>query len=172
MNQQKLRLSVLVAALTTTAVFAGTYATLEKPMASPASDNTIVITETETVVATPQDTAATAAIAPTAEPAPYVDPARPAVIAEPKAISEPAITVTEQRLTVDERITLDVMDALRRNETLSGKVGVESHDQVVTLSGWLMSNGQVMRANRDARSVDGVRYVVNEIRPKVGAVTY
>ena len=44
-------------------------------------------------------------------------------------------------------------------------------DQVVTLSGHLMTYGQVRRAGRDASSVQGVKFVVNEIRAQVGVVT-
>ena len=55
-----------------------------------------------------------------------------------------------------------------RNENLSGKIGVESVDRVVTLSGYTLTSGQAYRAGRDARSVEGVRSVRNEIRPRVG----
>ena len=63
-----------------------------------------------------------------------------------------------------------VMEVLANNPELSGKVGVESRDQVVNLSGYLLTSGQVMRAGRDASKVQGVRYVVNEIRPRLGTV--
>ena len=82
---------------------------------------------------------------------------------------ESSMTITEQRLT-DERIQARVMEVLANNPELSGKVGVESKDQVVNLSGYLMTSGQVMRAGRDASKVQGVRYVVNEIRPQLGTV--
>jgi osmotically-inducible protein OsmY len=86
------------------------------------------------------------------------------------ASTEPSMTITEQRL-VDQRIQSEVMNVLARNTEYSGKVGVETKDQVVNLSGYLMTNGQVMRAGREAGSVMGVRYVVNEIRPRVGPIT-
>jgi hypothetical protein len=156
MNQQsKLQLTVLGAALATTAVFAGTYASMDAPVA--AEPSATIVTQEETVVATP--------------PVAYEPPA-PAPIAQPLPPAEPAITVTEQRLTEDQRIQVQVMEKLANNPTLSGKVGVETRDQVVNLSGYLMTNGQVMRAARDANSVIGVRYVVNEIRTKIGPVTY
>ena len=91
---------------------------------------------------------------------------------ERAASQQSSITVTEQRSALDTRIQADVMNALARNESLSGKVGVESHAQVVNLSGYLMTSGQVMRAGRTAAGVNGVKYVVNEIRPRVGVVTY
>ena len=83
--------------------------------------------------------------------------------------SAASITITEQRL-VDQRIQADVMNVLSRNTELSGKVVVESRDAVVNLSGYLMTQGQVRRAGRDASHVAGVKFVVNEIRPQLGAV--
>ena len=83
--------------------------------------------------------------------------------------STSSITVTEQRL-LDQRIQADVMNVLARNPMLSGKVVVESKDQVVNLSGHLATQGQVLRAGREAGAVQGVKYVVNEIRPRVGIV--
>jgi hypothetical protein len=83
----------------------------------------------------------------------------------------PAITITEPRLTTDQRIQADVMDLLARNPNLSGKIGVVSEDSVVTLTGWTVTSGQAYRAGRDARGVPGVRHVVNEIRPRIGAIT-
>jgi len=79
-------------------------------------------------------------------------------------------TITELRL-VDQRIQADVINVLARNAELSGRVAVEARDQVVTLSGYLATQGQVRRAGREASSVQGVRLVVNEIRPQVGPVT-
>ena len=35
-------------------------------------------------------------------------------------------------------------------------------------SGWTRTAGQAYRAEREARSVQGVRYVQNEIRPRIG----
>jgi hypothetical protein len=164
MNQRsKLRLCILGAAAATTAVFAGGYVALEPQPPQGTAEGTTAITENETVVTTIEpvqiaEPAIAAVPVPVAEPAPAIP-------------AEPAITVTEQRLTEDQRIQLQVMDALARNTTLSGKVGVETRDQVVNLSGYLMTNGQVMRAGREAGSVMGVRYVVNEIRPRVGPIT-
>jgi len=84
--------------------------------------------------------------------------------------SAASITVTEQRL-VDQRIQADVMSVLSRNPELSGRVVVESRDAVVNLSGYLATQGQVRRAGREAGQVQGVRFVVNEIRSQLGAVS-
>ena len=98
---------------------------------------------------------------------------RPAMATAPAAAqrSEPAIEVTKPRLTPDQRIQADVMDLLARNPNLSGRIGVVSEDRVVTLTGWTATSGQAWRAGRDARGVEGVRHVVNEIRPRVGGIT-
>lgn len=79
-----------------------------------------------------------------------------------------AITIEEQRLTEDQRIQAVVMDRLATEPNISGKIGVESRDSVVTLSGWTTTAMQADRASRTARGVIGVRYVQNEIRPRIG----
>lgn len=86
------------------------------------------------------------------------------------AATDSPITVTEQRL-LDQRIQADVMNALAGNPLLTGRVVVETREQVVSLSGYLATEGQVRRAGREASQVRGVRYVVNEIRPRLGVVT-
>ena len=81
-----------------------------------------------------------------------------------------SITVTEQRL-VDQRIQSEVIGVLSRHPGLTGRIAVETADQVVTLSGHLMTESQIRTAGREAGRVNGVRHVVNEIRPRVGQVT-
>jgi hyperosmotically inducible periplasmic protein len=85
-----------------------------------------------------------------------------------RRVAQPAITVEQRRLSEDERIQALVMDKLANNPRLSGKIGVESSGSVVRLSGYTRTVGQAWHAERDARSVIGVRYVRNEIRPRVG----
>jgi hypothetical protein len=85
-----------------------------------------------------------------------------------RGVAQPPITVETRRLSEDERIQMQVMDKLASSENLSGKIGVESHDAVVTLSGWTSTSGQAWRAGNAARSITGVKYVQNEIRPRVG----
>ena len=84
--------------------------------------------------------------------------------------SAASITVTEQRL-VDQRIQSEVIGVLSRHPGLTGRIAVETADQVVTLSGTLMTESQIRMAGREAWRVNGVRNVVNEIRPRVGQVT-
>ena len=90
-----------------------------------------------------------------------------AVVERPAA--QPPVTVEERRLTLDERIQGDVMDAIYNSPNISGKIGVESHNAVVTLTGYTMTGGQAWRAARTAGSIQGVRYVQNEIRPRLGS---
>lgn len=95
----------------------------------------------------------------------------PAAVPVSEARTEPSITITEPRLTEDQRIQAEVMELLANNPRLSGKIGVESADNVVRLSGWTMTSGQSLRAEKQAFSVRGVKHVLNEIRPRVGAIT-
>ena len=82
--------------------------------------------------------------------------------------TEPPITVT---ITPEDRDTLikkDVMDALANEPNLSGKIGVETDNQVVTLTGRVSTTGQVDRAGRIARGVVDVNDVQNLLRARVG----
>lgn len=91
-----------------------------------------------------------------------------AILVVDRSIEQPGIIVEDRRLTEDERIRADVIDRLSSNPRISGLIGVETQDSVVRLSGWTRTSGQAWHAERDARSVGGVRYVQNEIRPRVG----
>jgi osmotically-inducible protein OsmY len=91
-----------------------------------------------------------------------------AVPVEERSVVRAPITVEERRLTEDERIQSAVMDRLASNSRLSGKIGVESRDAVVTLTGYTSTAGQAYRAGREAHGVLGVKYVQNEIRPRIG----
>ena len=103
----------------------------------------------------------------TTDATPAIAPAAPAPTVE-RSVARDPITIEERRLTLDERIQADVMDRLARNGNLSGKIGVETRDAVVVLTGYTTTAGQAYRAGRDARSVDGVRSVDNQIRPRIG----
>jgi osmotically-inducible protein OsmY len=85
------------------------------------------------------------------------------------ATARKPLIVEERRMSEDERLQSVVMDRLARSN-LTGKIGVESHDSVVTLTGWTSTVGQADRAGRYARGVTGVRYVENLIRPRVGGM--
>ena len=98
-------------------------------------------------------------------PAPVIERS---YVVERAYVPQPGMTIEERRLSEDERIQLVVMDRLASNPRISGKIGVESRDAVVTLTGYTRTVGQAWHAERDARSVAGVRYVQNQIRPRVG----
>ncbi len=104
----------------------------------------------------------------TAVSEPAVAPApRPAPVVE-QSVAQPPITVEQRRLTEDQRIQSLVMDEILAAPHMTGKIGVESHDAVVTLTGWTNTSGQAYRAGMYAHRVSGVRYVENQIRPRVG----
>ncbi len=101
-------------------------------------------------------------------PATATDTATAAAPVADRSVTQPGITVQERRLSNDERIQALVMDKLASNSRLSGKIGVEASDAVVTLTGYTSTVGQAWRAGNEARSVIGVKYVQNQIRPRVG----
>jgi hypothetical protein len=168
----KSRLPVLVAALAATVGTAyGTYdstyipapsrsTVLEPAYVAPASPPA-----PEPTVAVEENAVTTSSEAPVAVK--HAPPAMP--VSEPRRAN--SITITKPRLTTDQRIRADVIDLLAHNPNLSGRIGVVSDDSVVTLTGYTATAGQAWRAGRDARGVAGVRHVVNEIRPRVGAIT-
>src|SRR5215472_3538029 len=82
--------------------------------------------------------------------------------------SEPSITVTAQRSGSDQRINSDVMAAIRADERISGRIGVDTFNAYVTLNGRVMTPAMAERAASDARSVAGVQDVTNYIRSRVG----
>jgi osmotically-inducible protein OsmY len=91
-------------------------------------------------------------------------PANPVI----QAKNAPSIEVTAPPLTQDQAINRDVVEILQNNPRLTGKIGVETRDREVTLTGVVVTPGQVYLAANDARSVEGVRYVYNQLRSKVG----
>ena len=92
-----------------------------------------------------------------------------APVATEVVYAAPEITVEAPRLTEDQRITSDVAYALANDPYLSGRIGVETYDRDVHLSGSVATPGQVRRAERGARSVAGVDHVSSDLRPRVGA---
>ena len=82
--------------------------------------------------------------------------------------AQASITIEERRLTLDERIQGDVMDRIAQGQNVSGKIGVETHDAMVTLTGYTSTAGQAYRVGREARGIAGVKGVDNQIRPRIG----
>ena len=106
--------------------------------------------------------------APPAPPVPQRKVAAPAVKRAAAPVQAPPIIVEGRRISRDERIQHLVMQRLASNPRLDGKIAVESKDAVVRLSGWTRTVGQARLAEQDARNVESVRQVRNEIRPRVG----
>ena len=160
----KIRNAALVAALAT--VTATAFAMNEYTSAH--SDT--VVAPTETVVTTTTTTTIEPAV-----PAESLTTNETVVTTAPETspqLNVPApsvpITIEDRRMSMDERIQSDVMDKLAASPNISGKIGVESKDAVVTLTGYTTTSGQAYRAGRYAGSVEGVKYVQNDIRARIG----
>ena len=80
--------------------------------------------------------------------------------------SEPII-VTEAS-DRDDAITRNVVDVLVNDSRLAGRIGVQTVDQEVELTGIVTSPGQWRQAERDAKSVYGVRHVHNKLATRIG----
>lgn len=150
----KVRNAVLVAALA--AVTATAWATNEA-----LTDSTYAYAPANTV-ATEEMASESLAVSDTLSPSETV-----VIVPVAAPVIEPGIVVQERRMTADERIQAQVMDTLATSN-ISGKIGVESNNSVVTLSGWTTTAMQADRASRYARGVVGVKYVENQIRPRIG----
>ena len=81
--------------------------------------------------------------------------------------TEPAIIVDAPR-SVDQAITNDVVDKLATDPRISGNIGVSTYNSKVELTGRVTNSGQAEIAGRDARSVDGVLDVQNNLQARVG----
>lgn len=169
-NRATLRRTVLLAALAAVAASAWAYQSLPDATWIPGPRTPIEaaappVRHTETIVDEGEVPVAS-------EPAPRIERVTPleaaAIPPIPAHTPQPPITIEERRLTLDERIQADLLDQLAQAPNLSGQIGVESHDAVVTLSGWTTTSGQARRAVRYAWNVPGVKEVQNEIRPRVG----
>jgi len=76
------------------------------------------------------------------------------------------VTITPQDR--DTLINNDVVNALSTDPRLSGKIGVETYRQVVTLTGRVTDPLQAEHAGQIARGVTDVNEVQNLIRARVG----
>jgi len=85
--------------------------------------------------------------------------------------SEPPIVVTATRPT-DDQINGEVVDALAGDDRLAGRIGVQTLDGDVELSGIVTTAGQSRQAERDAKSVRGVHSVSNKLSTRMGGGRY
>lgn len=98
----------------------------------------------------------------------YIEPA-PTYYYTTPVYTAPDVVVTAPRYYSDDvRITEDVVGVLASDSRLSGKIGVDTWRNDVTLTGRVSTPGQARIAERDAKSVDGVREVRNQLRTSVG----
>jgi hypothetical protein len=84
------------------------------------------------------------------------------------AYAEPPIIVTAPRLTEDQAITGEVIDRIASDPGISGRVGVDTYRNTVTLSGRVGTPWQADKAARHAQNTPGVREVNNELRARIG----
>jgi len=167
--QPKVRSTLIVGALA--AVTATAWATNEalsdpgyvpsnaaaEAQSPPATTNTVA---TDNTLAVDNTLSTNESVVPTEAPAtPVVDRSVEA---------QPPVTVEQRRLSNDERIQSQVMDKIASARNISGKIGVESYNAVVTLTGYTTTTAQADRAGRYAGSVMGVKYVQNDIRSRMG----
>lgn len=96
----------------------------------------------------------------------YVQPVRPAD--DSVHYYYPAITVNAQRASTDELITNDVAASIAADPYIHGRVGVDTFNREVTLTGRVATPGQRLRADNAARRVDDVAAVHNQLRTSVG----
>ena len=73
------------------------------------------------------------------------------------------------RSTDDDTITGNVVDVLANDSRLAGRIGVQTTDREVELTGIVTSPSQRLQAERDAKSVYGVRNVHNLLSTRIGA---
>jgi len=90
----------------------------------------------------------------------YVEPATVTYV-------EPPIVVTAP-YSEDAAITNDVMDRIASDDSIHGRIGVDTYRNVVTLSGRVNTPWQADKAQSHAMNTPGVREVNNELRSRIG----
>ena len=81
----------------------------------------------------------------------------------------PATVVTANRSAEDQAITVAVIERIAADPLISGRVGVDTQRNVVTLSGRVATPVQSDRAKWHAMRTMGVREVDNQLRSHPGA---
>ena len=81
----------------------------------------------------------------------------------------PATVVTANRSAEDLAITNAVIERIAADPQISGRIGVDTQRNVVTLSGRVYTTMQADRAARHAMRTTGVREVDNQLRSHPGA---
>lgn len=142
-----------------------TYATGERVTVYQVDPATGAYVEQSTTDFTPAERAAVAPAPVAVQPEPaavyYVEPATASYAPTQEII------VTAPRRTEDQLINDAVVDRIASDPRISGKIGVETSRNEVTLSGQVNNSIQADRAARHARSTPGVREVNNELRSRM-----
>jgi osmotically-inducible protein OsmY len=81
---------------------------------------------------------------------------------------EDPIIVTAPYMTEDEAITSEVMDRIYNDPGITGRVGVDTFNNVVTLSGRVGTPWQADKAVRHAQNTPGVREVNTQLMSRIG----
>lgn len=170
MSQFKLRNAALATALAAVAAGTAWAATEYSPSYSDLDyDSTLVTVDTPAKpaepLAAPESVTATETVTTTRATEPV---AAAPVVERSTPVAEPPLTVEDRRLTPDQRIQALVMDRIGQARNISGLIGVESNNSVVTLTGYTITAGQARRAGSLAGSIEGVKYVQNDIRARIG----
>lgn len=84
---------------------------------------------------------------------------------------ESPIIVTGPHAAQDELINEHVVQALSTDSRLAGRIGVQTMDREVELSGIVTNASQSRQAERDAKGVYGVRHVRNTLATRIGTST-
>jgi len=90
------------------------------------------------------------------------------VPAQSVTYENPIIVTAPSRAEEDSLINGEVADRLADDPSLRGHIETQTFRNTVTLGGRVTTPGMVDRAERDAKSVEGVRDVENRLRPSVG----
>jgi len=81
---------------------------------------------------------------------------------------ESPIIVTSPYLTEDQAITSEVMEKIYNDSQINGRVGLDTYNNVVTLSGRVGTPWQADRAVRHAQNTPGVREVNTQLMSRIG----
>ena len=81
----------------------------------------------------------------------------------------PATVVTADRSAEDKAITAAVINRIAADPLISGRVGVDTQRNIVTLTGRVATPVQADRAKWHAMRTAGVREVDNQLRSHAGA---
>ncbi len=102
---------------------------------------------------------------------PASEPPPAAAKPKPKPTPRARIQVEARRPSADQRIEDAAVKVIERMPNLSGCIGVEARHSVVRLTGWTTTAAQSLRAQKAVGRVAGVKGVINQIRPRAGAIT-